>query len=103
MSVGVSITVDKPSCLVDEGFAITVSGLHPHNLVTVVATLTERYSYYSRAVYRANEHGIVDVSKIPSLSGTYTGKNLSHFAQHVIFSILSYVLRLSDQTLSLWG
>ena len=61
--------------LVDETFQTRVSGLAPHQNVTLVARLEMRgYKMISYAHYEANLTGSLDLHKDSSLSGSYTGK-----------------------------
>ena len=69
-----SITVTPSSALVDQKVDIVVKGLNPGRMVTVVATVQENNAKFeSRAVFKANESGMVLNRSTPSTAGTYTG------------------------------
>ncbi|XP_048208409.1 acyl-coenzyme A amino acid N-acyltransferase 2-like [Perognathus longimembris pacificus] len=69
------LTATPESALADEPVAIHVSGLPPSQVVTLKATLTDEKGqlFQSRAFYRANEAGQVDLERAPSLGGDYVG------------------------------
>ena len=60
----------------DEKVAIRIIGLEPESKVTVRASIDEEeMRFESFANYVANSDGLVDMTKRPSLNGTFTGKN----------------------------
>ncbi len=73
--VKATIGVDEPVALADRQIHLTVGGLSPHAAVTVSATATdrERRQWRGWATVRADGHGVVDLERDRSTSGTYTG------------------------------
>ncbi|KAM4877786.1 acyl-coenzyme A amino acid N-acyltransferase 2-like [Thomomys bottae] len=69
------LTATPESALADEPLAIQVTGLPPSQVVTLKASLTDERGklFLSRAFYRANEAGQVDLERDPSLGGDYVG------------------------------
>ena len=72
--LSVHLSVEPFSTLIDEKITITVDGLLPGQPVTFSAELVERnMKFVSHAYYKANNTGMVDVSSMESLGGSYTG------------------------------
>ncbi|XP_006013635.1 acyl-coenzyme A amino acid N-acyltransferase 2 isoform X2 [Latimeria chalumnae] len=71
----VVLTVAPEISLSDEPVTIRVSSLKPSQLVTLMTSLTDEkgVKFLSRAFYRADENGDVDLQKAASLGGNYTG------------------------------
>ena len=68
----IKVHPDEP--LVDEKVHIIISGLKPHQEVTVRSSVTEVKSRFSSsACYISDIEGNVFIHKQQSLSGTYTG------------------------------
>ncbi|XP_006010654.1 acyl-coenzyme A amino acid N-acyltransferase 1-like [Latimeria chalumnae] len=69
------LTVTPEVSLSDEPVTIRVSSLKPSQLVTLMTSLTDEkgVKFLSRAFYRADENGEVDLQKAASLGGNYTG------------------------------
>ncbi|XP_006010653.1 acyl-coenzyme A amino acid N-acyltransferase 2 [Latimeria chalumnae] len=69
------LTVTPEVSLSDEPVTIRVSSLKPSQLVTLMTSLTDEQGvkFLSRAFYRADENGEVDLQKAASLGGNYTG------------------------------
>ena len=60
----------------DEKVAIRITGLEPESKITVRASIDEEGTRFeSFANYVATYDGLVDMTKQPSLNGTFTGKN----------------------------
>lgn len=73
----VRLSVSPRSTVVDEPVAIRLSGLRPHQQVTLLATLTDANGtdWTSSALFAADGSGDVDVARSPALSGTYRGSD----------------------------
>ncbi|XP_023366356.1 bile acid-CoA:amino acid N-acyltransferase isoform X2 [Otolemur garnettii] len=71
----VQLTATPVIALVDEPVHIRATGLTPFQIVTLHASLKDEKGnmFYSRAYYRANEVGEVDLERDSSLGGDYTG------------------------------
>ncbi|KAG8512223.1 Acyl-coenzyme A amino acid N-acyltransferase 1 [Galemys pyrenaicus] len=69
------LIVTPASALVDEPVHIQATGLPPSLLVTFKASLTDEKGnlFHSRAFYRANESGELDLNKDAALGGDYVG------------------------------
>lgn len=69
------LTATPASALADEPVHIRATGLPPMQLVTLTATLKDERGnlFWSKAFYRANEAGELDLKQAPSLGGDYTG------------------------------
>ncbi|XP_048393960.1 acyl-coenzyme A thioesterase 1-like [Stegostoma tigrinum] len=65
----------SPRCLFDEPLEVRVSGLCPHQQVTLKAWLRDEKEqlFHSAAFYTADPHGQLDLTRSPSLGGHYTG------------------------------
>ncbi|XP_055973217.1 bile acid-CoA:amino acid N-acyltransferase isoform X2 [Sorex fumeus] len=63
------------SALVDVPVHIRATGLPPSEVVTLVASLKDDKGlpFQSRAFYRADEYGELDLTKAPALGGDYVG------------------------------
>ncbi|MEU1471169.1 acyl-CoA thioesterase/bile acid-CoA:amino acid N-acyltransferase family protein [Streptomyces sp. NPDC005761] len=74
-SVRARIQVDQPESLADEAVRVQVSGLHPHEEVTLTAGSVDRQGirWTSRAVVSANDAATVDLDRARISSGTYHG------------------------------
>lgn len=71
---GLSLTVDPVDTLIDVPRRITVSGAQPGALVTIGAhTLRSGHPWLSRAVFRADAAGIVDLTRDAPVGGDYAG------------------------------
>ncbi|XP_037654561.1 acyl-coenzyme A amino acid N-acyltransferase 2-like [Choloepus didactylus] len=69
------LTATPASALADEPVHIRVTGLPPSQMVTLTASLKDEKGnlFQSRAFYRANEAGQVDVEQDPAFGGDYVG------------------------------
>ncbi|KAM5299927.1 bile acid-CoA:amino acid N-acyltransferase [Ctenodactylus gundi] len=69
------LTATPPKALADEPVHIRASGLRPSQMVTLKAWLKDEKGtlFRSRAFFRANEAGDVDLERDPALGGDYTG------------------------------
>ncbi|MCO5968693.1 acyl-CoA thioesterase/BAAT N-terminal domain-containing protein [Actinoallomurus soli] len=69
------IGVDAPAALADRPIHLTIRGLAPHDTVEVSAAARDyaEGEWRSRAVFRADGHGTVDLDHARPRSGTYTG------------------------------
>ncbi|XP_028376597.2 bile acid-CoA:amino acid N-acyltransferase isoform X1 [Phyllostomus discolor] len=69
------LTAIPASALADEPVHIRATGLPPMQLVTLMATLKDERGnlFQSKAFYRANEAGELDLKQAPSLGGNYVG------------------------------
>ncbi|MEV5748098.1 acyl-CoA thioesterase/bile acid-CoA:amino acid N-acyltransferase family protein [Actinoallomurus sp. NPDC052308] len=69
------IGVDAPVALADRPIHLTIRGLAPHDTVEVGAAARDyRWDgWHSRAVFRADGHGTVDLDRARPRAGTYTG------------------------------
>ena len=60
--------------LVDDKTRYSIEGLKANQSVTIMAVLKEgNLTYISHAHYTADDKGSVDMSKLPSVGGSYTG------------------------------
>ena len=70
----VDLSVEPERALIDEPVVMTLRRLLPGQKVTLAAKLTERkMTFISHAHYEADPHGEVNVTKMASTWGTYTG------------------------------
>ncbi|XP_024415820.2 bile acid-CoA:amino acid N-acyltransferase [Desmodus rotundus] len=69
------LTATPASALADEPVHIRATGLPPMQLVTLTASLKDEKGnlFRSKAFYRANEAGELDLKQAPSLGGDYVG------------------------------
>ncbi|MEU9205643.1 acyl-CoA thioesterase/bile acid-CoA:amino acid N-acyltransferase family protein [Streptomyces sp. NPDC048332] len=69
------IQVDRPESLADDALRVRVSGLHPHEEVTLTAGAADYQGapWTGRAVVTADGDGTVDLNHARSRSGTYRG------------------------------
>ncbi|XP_069494873.1 acyl-coenzyme A thioesterase 1-like [Ambystoma mexicanum] len=76
MSAAVTLDITpSPKCLFDEPVSISVRGLSPLQAVTLRASLTDETGvlFRSSAQYTAESSGELDLTRSPSLGGSYTG------------------------------
>ncbi|XP_050011914.1 acyl-coenzyme A amino acid N-acyltransferase 2-like [Alexandromys fortis] len=71
----IQLIVTPSNALADEPVSILATGLPPLQLVTIKATLKDEKGnlFQSRAFYRANEAGEVDLERAAALGGDYVG------------------------------
>ncbi|CAK7293257.1 Acyl-coenzyme A amino acid N-acyltransferase 2 [Vulpes lagopus] len=71
----VQLTATPASALADEPVHIQVTGLHPLQMVTLMASLKDEKGnvFWSRAFYKANEVGELDLMQTPAFGGDYVG------------------------------
>lgn len=71
----IQLIVTPSNALADEPVSILATGLPPLQLVTIKATLKDEKEnlFQSRAFYRANEAGEVDLERAAALGGDYVG------------------------------
>lgn len=73
----VKLTVSQEKPLIDENLSVSVSGLDSFQEITVMATTAsesnKKYTFGSYGHFKASADGLVDLSRDPSLNGTYTG------------------------------
>lgn len=69
------LTATPASALADEPVHIRVTGLSPLQLVTLMASLKDEKGnvYRSKAFYKANEIGELDLTQAPAFGGDYVG------------------------------
>ncbi|XP_003407608.2 acyl-coenzyme A amino acid N-acyltransferase 2-like [Loxodonta africana] len=69
------LTATPASALADEPVHIRVTGLPPFQMVTFKASLKDEKGnlFHSKAFYRANETGKVDLEQDPAFGGDYVG------------------------------
>nr|XP_004657025.1 acyl-coenzyme A amino acid N-acyltransferase 1 [Jaculus jaculus]XP_044992939.1 acyl-coenzyme A amino acid N-acyltransferase 1 [Jaculus jaculus]XP_044992944.1 acyl-coenzyme A amino acid N-acyltransferase 1 [Jaculus jaculus] len=69
------LTATPSSALADEPVAIRATGLPPSKVVTLQASLKDEKGnlFQSRAFYRANKAGEIDLEQDPALGGDYVG------------------------------
>lgn len=69
------LTATPASALSDEPVHIRATGLPPRQLVTLTASLKDEKGnlYQSKAFYRADEAGELDLQRAPSVGGDYVG------------------------------
>lgn len=69
------LTATPQNGLADEPVHIQVTGLPPSQMVTLKASLKDEKGnlFQSKAFYRANEAGEVDLEQAPALGGDYVG------------------------------
>lgn len=62
-------------CFFDKLVHVKVEGLAPHKPVELRSSLVDDRGvvFKARALYKADDNGLVDVSRAPSLGGSYTG------------------------------
>ncbi|MFR9676234.1 acyl-CoA thioesterase/BAAT N-terminal domain-containing protein [Streptomyces sp. TR06-5] len=66
------IEVDEPSALVDRAIETRITGLGPEEKITVSAgARSPRATWRSRATFRADEDGVVDLTRDKPLDGSY--------------------------------
>ncbi|XP_032085063.1 acyl-coenzyme A thioesterase 1-like [Thamnophis elegans] len=69
------LVLPSPACLYDDPVQVKIEGLSPLQEVTVAASLEDEsgHLFQSRAYYRAEGNGELDLSCSPSLGGSYCG------------------------------
>lgn len=67
------IGVDAPTALADQAVHLKISGLEPHDQITVGSSATARDGkvWDGQATFTADDHGLVDLSTARPVSGTY--------------------------------
>uniref|UniRef100_A0A673U8X2 Bile acid-CoA:amino acid N-acyltransferase n=1 Tax=Suricata suricatta TaxID=37032 RepID=A0A673U8X2_SURSU len=73
--MSITLTATPARALADEPVHIRATGLAPLQIVTLVASMKDEkgYVYQSKAFYRANEVGELDLTQAPSYGGDYVG------------------------------
>ncbi len=86
---------------VDEPFAITLKDLSPWQRVTLRARFVDAYDveWTSRATFRADFRGTVDVSRQPPIEGSYTGTDAMGLVWSADSNGNSYAISLRPQPL----
>ncbi len=75
----VAVAANPSSTLVDEPVNISVRGLSPEQKITFAAVLEEeKYSFLSFAHLIADSNGVVNLSQMSSLGGSYKGNPISN-------------------------
>ncbi|ELW68420.1 Acyl-coenzyme A amino acid N-acyltransferase 2 [Tupaia chinensis] len=71
----IQLVATPASALADEPVHIRATGLLPSQVVTIKASLKDEKGnmFWSKALYRANEAGEVDLKQTPALGGDYVG------------------------------
>nr|XP_048276478.1 acyl-coenzyme A amino acid N-acyltransferase 2-like isoform X2 [Myodes glareolus] len=71
----IQLIVSPSNALVDEPVSIRATGLPPLQIVTIKATLKDEKEnlFQSRAFYKSNEAGEVDLERAAALGGDYVG------------------------------
>lgn len=68
-----ALHVDRPEALTDQPVRIRVTGLRPHETVTVSASAEgKKARWRSQAAFRADGDGVVDLTKATPDNGSYT-------------------------------
>lgn len=66
--------INPENPLIDEKFTVKVTGLIAGQAITIHSSVNEHDARFAAiGCYRADEQGVVDVTKCPSIDGTYTG------------------------------
>src|SRR5919112_6008074 len=88
---------------VDEPFAITLRNLSPWQRVTLRARFVDGYDveWTSRATFRADFRGTVDISRQSPIEGSYTGKDPMGLVWSAKGNGTSYAISLRPQLLSI--
>ena len=75
---GLQIVIDPADQIFGAPFSITVTGLKSGEQATIKAYSTDasRVTWESKAVFKANDRGIIDVGKQAPLSGDYTDADI---------------------------
>jgi len=86
---------------VDEPFAITLKDLSPWQRVTLRARFVDAYDveWTSKATFRADFRGTVDVSRQPPIEGSYTGTDAMGLVWSAHSNGTSYAISLRPQPL----
>jgi len=69
------IEVTPENSLLDEPIEIVISNLPPSSQITLEASLQSNDAWISRAIFQANNKGVVNVAKQAPISGFYSGIN----------------------------
>ncbi|KAL6032838.1 hypothetical protein STEG23_014779 [Scotinomys teguina] len=71
----IQLIVTPSNALADEPVSIRATGLPPSQIVTIKATLKHEQEklFQSKAFYKSNEAGEVDLERAPALGGDYVG------------------------------
>ena len=95
------IRVTPSTVRADEPFTITLRDLSPWQRVTLRARFVDAYDveWRSRAVFRADIQGTVDVSRQPPVEGSYTGTDPMGLVWSAYGSGASYAISLRPQPL----
>ncbi|HEX5700726.1 MAG TPA: acyl-CoA thioesterase/BAAT N-terminal domain-containing protein, partial [Rubrobacter sp.] len=95
------IRVTPSTVRADEPFTITLKDLSPWQRVTLRARFVDAYDveWRSRAVFRADIQGTVDVSRQPPVEGSYTGTDPMGLVWSAYGSGTSYAISLRPQPL----
>ncbi len=74
-STHATIVVDAPVSLADQPLHMRVTGLVPHDRVTVGAQATDYNGkqWHAQAMFTADRHGVVDLDRARPTSGAYSG------------------------------
>ena len=82
----VSLSVEPKLALIDDKLRITISGLNPHQDITVhVRTVNDDgCAYTSYGCFKASEEGKVDISRDECIQGTYKGKLHAHGENRIL-------------------
>jgi dienelactone hydrolase len=67
------IEVDTPTALADQAVHLRISGLEPHDEITVGSSATARDGkvWHGRATFTADDQGLIDLSTTRPVTGTY--------------------------------
>jgi len=78
MESGLRIVIDPADQIFGTPFSITVTGLKPGEQATIKAQSTDasRITWESKAIFKADNRGIIDVGKKAPLSGDYTDTDI---------------------------
>jgi hypothetical protein len=95
------VRVTPSTVRADEPFTITLRDLSPWQRVTLRARFVDAYDveWRSRAVFRADIQGTVDVSRQPPVEGSYTGTDPMGLVWSAYGSGASYAISLRPQPL----
>ena len=82
INTAVTLSVTPDPALIDDVLSIRLSGLNPHQNVTIhVRTADDRgVKVASYGCFKANQRGDVDVSNDQCLHGTYSGTCIANVA-----------------------
>ncbi|KAA0187832.1 hypothetical protein HAZT_HAZT011513 [Hyalella azteca] len=93
-----AIEVRPLRCLLDEEVRVVVSGLEPDQVYTLQSSVTDCKGVPFTAVahYRSDCHGVIDLTRTPSIGGHFTGE----FPMGLFASILPGSTKLKDPRFS---